>query len=296
MQLEQLENAAMGCWHRGEMDQAQELFLKIKSFDPDNSSLLRFSGLAALYKREPSAERIFQRLTEKHPADAETWFGLGMAAEQHGHTDNAEAAFLQTIKLQSDNFAAHLQLGQIYERRDQKSPMLSHYLAAARLASPPKSIPEQHPLSQFLRHARAVVGMELETQIEQAFQSIVDKYGPPSISRIRQCADIFLGKSVANQSHSKWKPGLFYVPGLSPTMFFEPTQLANTQSLEAHFADVKKELTELLSEQNGFNPYIQHAAGTQAAETWKDLNNSTNWSTFHLIRHGKRVEENCARM
>jgi len=58
---------------------------------------------------------------------------------------------------------------------------------------------------------------------------------------------------------------------------------------------VRAELIALMEDGQGFTPYVDHAEGTHGALVFKDINRSTNWTSFHFYRHGERIEENCAR-
>jgi aspartate beta-hydroxylase len=78
-------------------------------------------------------------------------------------------------------------------------------------------------------------------------------------------------------------------------VFYEREDFPWTERVEAATDMVRGELLALMNEGGGFSPYVNHADGTHGAQVFKEINRSTNWTSFHFYRHGERVEENCAR-
>ncbi len=289
----QLEAQANKLWQEGNTEQAAHAFVALKNVAPDNPSLLRFIGMEAIGRKDfVVAVNVHKRLVEVTPSDPEAWLALGIALLGNRQTDLAMTALQQCLTRQPGNVAALLYCGHIAESQQQPKAALSHYLKAVRNANGPGSNPQ---LADFLTYARNFVGQQLDIEIEQALAPLYAEHGREALARIRQCADFFVGKAQARPTHPLWRPGLFYVPGLKPEMFFDNDDLPDLKKLEAHTDIIRTELMALLDSQDGFAPYINHTPGSRSAEIWKDLNQSADWSTYHLFRHGKKLTENCAR-
>ena len=114
---------------------------------------------------------------------------------------------------------------------------------------------------------------------------------PSLAARWREAASILAGKTkpyhaVVNQ---------LCVPRLPAVPFFERELFPFLAELETKTAVIRAELeAALASARDRFVPYIQYAPG-QPVNQWGELNHSLSWSTLHLWRNGKPVEENLAR-
>ena len=85
------------------------------------------------------------------------------------------------------------------------------------------------------------------------------------------------------------------MPRLPAIPFFERAQFPFLAALETKTDVIRAELeSALAAARDEFVPYIQYAPG-QPVNQWRELNHSLRWSTLHLWRSGKPVEENLAR-
>jgi aspartate beta-hydroxylase len=85
------------------------------------------------------------------------------------------------------------------------------------------------------------------------------------------------------------------VPRLPAVPFFERELFPFLAQLEAKTEVIRAELeAALAANRDEFVPYIQYAPG-QPVNQWTELNHSLRWSTLHLWRGGKPVQENLAR-
>jgi Flp pilus assembly protein TadD len=66
-------------------------------------------------------------------AEAKKISTLGLAAMMHGNWEKAEGYFLEALKLDPDNYNAHMYLARVYENKGQKPEALEHYKAGVKL-------------------------------------------------------------------------------------------------------------------------------------------------------------------
>jgi aspartyl/asparaginyl beta-hydroxylase (cupin superfamily) len=65
--------------------------------------------------------------------------------------------------------------------------------------------------------------------------------------------------------------------------------------LEAAAPAIRAELKDLLDKgDEGFAPYVQYPSGYPESK-WSELDHSERWSAYFLWRHGKRIDDHCAR-
>jgi aspartyl/asparaginyl beta-hydroxylase (cupin superfamily) len=84
-------------------------------------------------------------------------------------------------------------------------------------------------------------------------------------------------------------------PRLPAIEFLDREQFAWLDAFDAAVGDIRTEaLAALTQAAEAFVPYISKPAGSPV-DQWQELNNSKRWSTFFLLKNGKRLEEHLAR-
>ena len=108
-------------------------------------------------------------------------------------------------------------------------------------------------------------------------------------SRFSDALDIMFGRKTVFLQ----EPQHLYFPELPQKQFYDKTEFSWSQSLEARWKDIQKELLEILSDDQFFSPYLQsedHIPNSAATP----LANSMDWSSLYLIKDGNAVPENQA--
>lgn len=292
-----LEAAALARYHAGDMAGAAAGFRHLLEVHPRHSNALQFLAFEAGQRGDfVAAASWYARVAEVEPNDAVTRFNLAMAHFGLSQWPQALAALDEALEREPRMIEAMLHRGSAYERMQQPEDAALAYLRATRFAEAnldPRAMPPE--LKRFLNHALAVVRAHLDSEIERALADLVAAHGESSVARIRKGAEIFAGKRPREYAHPKWRPGLFYIPDLPPQAFYEREDFEWTARVEAATDVVREELLAVLTDGRGFAPYVNHPEGSHAAQIWKGINKSHDWSTLHFWRHGERVEETCAR-
>jgi aspartate beta-hydroxylase len=295
--LAALEAAAMAQYQAGNLPAAAQGFRDVLERDPDHAIALEFLAFEASARADYTAAiAYYQRAAQLLPTEALIQFNLAMAFYGRGDLAEALEALDQTLARDPKQIEAQLYRGTMLERLGRPADAANAYLKAVRFAEgqlDPQLMPTE--LKRFLNHALGVVRTYLDAEIDRNLADLVAEHGAPAVARLRQAGDIFVGKREREYAHPQWRPGLMYVPGLPPQAFYSREDFVWAAKLEAATEMIRAELLNVLQEQRGFAPYVNYAEGTHEAEVWKDINKSYDWSTFHLYRHGERIEENCAR-
>lgn len=242
-----------------------------------------------------SAHDVFKFSLGKELQSPEIYYGIAVCEKAKKNHHSAIDAFREVLRSQPRHLAAALYLGVCYEQVGQKKAALSTFLKAVRLADSLNKSAIPDGLKRILAHASEVIISNLADIFRERLSGIVSEYGVEKLDRVIAGTNIFLGVQAPNYAHELWRPALMYVPGLKPRMFYERDEFAFLGDLEKITDVIRDEFLHVWSQDHGFAPYISHPETSFSAETWRDLNNSRNWSTYHFYRQGRVFQDNCRR-
>jgi len=291
------ESAALALYQSGDADAAANAFRELLVLYPEHATALEFLGFYTLHhERFAESAGYYSRLVVARPTDAASFFNLAMAEFAQGHLDLALAALDHSIAIDPFRIDSLLYRGLVLERMLRPSDSVKAYLKATRFAETQiDSAQIPNDTKRFLNHALGMVRDQVDKEISTALAPLANQYGEAAIARMRKAGEMFSGKLPAQFAHPKWRPGLFYVPDLPPQPFYEREDFDWITRVEAATDVIREELLGILTERQGFAPYVNHPDGSHGAIVFKSLNRSEDWSAFHFFRDGERVEANCAR-
>jgi aspartate beta-hydroxylase len=266
------------------------------SRDAASQSVHRERAFDSLRLRDfPRAERLFEELVTEGSLDPQDHFGLSMALYEQGRLEESGVHLAEACRIEPDFVHAWLYLGVVKERGGDRRAAAGAYLRADRLmnGTDPASIPPD--VRALLDRGARFVGSALFSELSAELASVAARHGTASIERLHHAAEMFAGIRPLRHEHPRWRPGLFYVPGMAPRQFFEREEFPWVDALERQTDAIRDELRTALSDMRGFKPYVQYAEGSEQARVWRALNGSADWSTLHLSRHGRLEDEACAR-
>lgn len=292
-----IEAAALARYQAGDLAGAATGYRAVLALQPDHLIALQFLGFEATQRQDfAAAVGYHQRACAVDANDTSNWFNLAMAHYGTGDLRAALEALDATLLRHPDLLEAQLYRALMLEQMQRPEDAARAYLRAVRFAETHFDARTMAPdLKAFLNHALDVVRQFLDAQIGRSLADLVSAHGAAAVARLTKAGEIFSGKRPPEFAHPKWRPGLFYVPDLPVRTFFEREEFEWTERVEAATDMVRAELMHLLGEGGGFAPYVDHPEGSHGARVFRDINKSTNWTSFHFFRHGQRIEENCAR-
>ncbi|MFN5010877.1 MAG: aspartyl/asparaginyl beta-hydroxylase domain-containing protein [Gammaproteobacteria bacterium] len=209
------------------------------------------------------------------------------ACRMLGRADD-EATALQTA-LAHDPYCwpALLQKADILEKKGELKAAAVMYRDVLRISPPAGYRPEA--FAKPLAHAERMVAMyaeALETTLLQAVGEL-----PGMSQKWREAVSIMSGRT--RPFHADCNQ--LTVPRLPAQPFFRREMFDWVPQLEQHTDAIREEMIAALAEAGAeFQPYIQYRPG-EPVNQWAELNHSRAWTSFHLYRGGKPVEENLAR-
>lgn len=245
-------------------------------------------GIAALQRSDfVTARDALAQVTQSDDASAQAWLLYAQACEGCGDWANALRALDKVLAADSDNPFALLMKGDHFAARRDDRAAVSFYRRAIRRCSQLQQLPGDLPGR--LERAQAAV-TAAEQRFEDKLRIHLAQEGLQSIPP--RCAEA-LAIASGNQPVYLQEPTSFYFPGLPQQAWYSPAQFAWAAEFEAAVPQMRREIEQVLADEQGLEPYVQEQASR--ASRGHSLLNDARWSAFHLWKEGKRVEENAAR-
>ncbi len=290
-EVQALVHAAHQAASAGRWDEAGRLWGEVHRADPNNAQALFGLGGQAMQRGAfLDAVSFFQRACAAKPDDLFGRLMLAGARREQGDVQGELKEIDAALTIDPYFVPGILAKAQWHERRGSSSMAVFYYKTAVKLAPPDHEIPTF--LRSQLQYARekAERGMAaMEAHLNAATEQMIAKLPAAEAERWRESIAIRSGRS--EPFHATCNQ--FLVPRLPAIPFFDRALFPWAEVLEAKTELITQELTRLLaSKSEDFIPYISMKPG-EPVNQWAALNKSSNWSVFHLIKHGVRVEEHC---
>jgi aspartyl/asparaginyl beta-hydroxylase (cupin superfamily) len=277
----------------GRWDEAERVWLEIRRRDPQHPRALFSLGVHALKRGDGAA--AYDLLTAARallPHDLLVLMTLCAACQYVGNAEGEREAIEAALAVDAYFLPALLAKGSWLERFGQRASAAAMFANALKVAPPEAQWPAN--LRAQLTHAREVATAHAEELNTFLLRSIDEKLAtlpPSSAARWRETASILAGQTKPYHAVAIQ----LCVPRLPAIPFFDRELFPFLAELEAKTDVIRAELeAALAANRDEFVPYIQYAPG-QPVNQWAELNHSLRWSTLHLWRSGKPVEENLAR-
>ncbi|HUQ52345.1 MAG TPA: aspartyl/asparaginyl beta-hydroxylase domain-containing protein [Gammaproteobacteria bacterium] len=277
----------------GRWDDAERIWLEIRTREPRHAQALFSLGVHALRRGDGGAAReLLVAARAEAPNDRLVLMTLCAAQRHLGDAAAEREAIEAALTLDPYFLPALLAKSSWFERYGTAASAAAMFSNALKVAPSPHDWPAA--LRADLEHAREVVASHrdaLDMHLERELGALLRGLPAASVARWREAQSVVAGKSQPYNSQSNQ----LHVPRLPAIPFFDRTQFPFLDALEAKTAVIRAELEAALeAAREEFVPYIQYAPG-QPVNQWQELNHSLRWSTLHLWRNGKPVEDNLAR-
>jgi aspartate beta-hydroxylase len=255
---------------------------------PDNRIALLVSAQLHMQAREYSQARAFYEKLASVEPDPMHWVNAALACE-HVQDEAGEAdSIQQALTLDPVHLIALICRARMLERQGKRHKAAAAYGAVAAVAP---------PIDQLSPDLRAAVnhGLRYSADYSREFGGFLDDALKGSVSdlsrkgreRFSLALDIMSGRKRRYDSQSL----VFHYPGLVPVEFFERERFSWLDAFEENTDQIREEFLQVLQREDGFTPYITYPKWTPVNQ-FAELNNSPNWSAYHLIKGGQVVEGN----
>jgi aspartate beta-hydroxylase len=291
-QIKRLEIEANQAMALGRTDLAIKGWEKILNIDPHHIATLTSLGKYSLRGGDfVSAQRAFQRVIDLDGRDSQQWVNLAILCKAKKADEGEAAAIKGALTADPMDLLALLMRATRYERQGNKHKAAAAFSAVAAVAPP---MAQLHPdLHQAVQYA-----IGYKSHYDAEFGAFMDAYLAPhfalhqgeNVRRFSDSLDIMVGRKRRYDSQSM----MHHYPGLAPIEFFERTDFPWLDTFEASTDAIRIEFLQVLSDEESFVPYITYPDDVPLNQ-WAELNNSPEWSAYHLIQKGAVVEENAAK-
>lgn len=236
------------------------------------------------------AREGLKQALEATPSDPGLWLNLALAERALDDNDAELAAIEKGLALDPRSLVGLLLKGDWYERHGRARDAGAAFTAALQVAPPFEHLPGElkapvhHAWEVSQTHAR-----EREAFLRRFVADAADRMGDDQRDRFDEAMDIMLGKKAVYRQ----QPHVLFWPGLPTIQFFDRRLFPFLDPVEAATDAIREEAIKVLAADQGLDPYINYPDSTPL-DQWRELNRSLDWSAYHLVKDGRRIDAHCA--
>lgn len=225
-------------------------------------------------------------------ADPEIPLHIALALRMKGNLSGALSALDTALTIEPYHLLALLSKGAVQEMMGDHKAAAKTYANALKLApSDDRLIPSLRAPVERARKAIAANKQALAEHLRAAVGPLRSRFAAGDVARFDECLDIFAGL----KKRYVHEPLLLDFPQLPAISFYDRAHFPWLPDLEAATDVIRDEALALVkADWDEFHPYIQLPAHAPVNQ-WAALNHSPSWSTLHLWRDGRRIDDVCAR-
>ena len=291
-QIQALSAEATNHANAGRSQQALQCWQQALTLNPNHVPVLTALGQYAFRTGElAAAGRALQRVVELDGSDCQQWVNLAIACRHAGDDEAEERAIQGALRTDPGDLLALILRANQLERRGKMQQAAKAYTAVLAASPPlerldPKLRPAVTQAMAFKDTFDRQFGEFLNRQLELAFKQCGDE----NLGRFQQSFDIMIGR----QKRFSPQPAVYYYPQLAPVEFYDRAALPWLDSVEAATDAIRQEFIDILHAEQGFTPYLSYPDDVPNHQ-FAALNNSPNWSAFHIYENGALVDANAPR-
>ena len=288
-EIEALAALAKNAIQLGNEHAALRFWGSILQMLPNHVPTLNELGKHALKRGEiKAALSAFQRLVSIDSNNLQSWISLAIVYRQLNDEAGEHRSIQQALIIDPSDLLALIMRADLLDRQGLQHQAVMTHVAIAQVAPPLEKL---HPsLQPAVLHA-----LKYKEDYDKKYGQFLDDYLSPfykefsgeKLNRFRDSIDIMVGRKKRFDSQSIG----FHYPNLAPIEFFEREEFPWLVKVEHGTDQIRDEFLQILQTEEGFTPYLEYSQGLPLNQ-FAELNNSPNWSAFHLYKNGALVEEN----
>ena len=285
---------------RGDPAEAEQHCRSLLALEPTHEAALDFLAIRALESGDAAhARAITEQGLVATPDSALLHFHRGCALEATAEHGLARDAFDQAFGNDSQLLEALFRRGGQENVLGLHETMLQTYIQALSLAQKNGLLDSGQQLPDTYRTgiSRAIDTVQdaREEVLDRVLSPLRARHGPAALARIQRALDVYLGKAAIEWPHPLQRPTFLLIPDLPPQPWFDREDFPFLILMENAVAGIREEMLAVLEDEAQLSPYVNMAEDAPAAPVWRELNRSLRWSSYHLFRHGRRIDAHCQR-
>ncbi len=291
-EIANLENQAKKAMSAGQNEAAIKAWERILGIDPTHVPTLVSVGKFSLMTGDlVSAKRAYQRVIDLDGRDTQQWVNLALACQGLKDESGEEKALKAALTIDPMDLLALLMRATLLERQGKQHKAASAFGAAAAVAPPMERLhPDLRPAVQYAIGFKNKYDAEFGAFLDQYLSAHFDAHHGENLKRFRDSIDMMVGRKRRYESQSM----MHHYPGLAAVEFFERKDFPWLDAFEHSTGVIRDEFLGVLADDKDFVPYITYPDDVPLNQ-WAQLNNSPNWSAFHLWKNGTQVPANAAK-
>ncbi len=287
-----IEAEAARAIQEGKEQMALKAWERILAIDPSHTRTLTAIGQHAFKSGNVQSARVaFQRVVETDGKDSQQWINLALAFQGLQDEKGEEGAIKKALTLDPHDLLGLILRANLLERQGKTDRAAVAYGAVATMSPPLDRLsPDLRPAVSHALAFQEKYNRDCATFLDQHLESHYRDFSGENLKRFRDCVDIMVGRKRRYDA----LPMLQYYPGLPAIEFFDRKDFPWLDAFEAGTDAIRDEFLAVLAAEEGFVPYITYPEDIPLNQ-WVELNNSPNWSAFHLCSFGKPVDANAVK-
>lgn len=256
---------------------------------PGHPRVLSAFGMWTLQQGDAqTARQYLERAVLVDPNAAAPWLNLALACRALNAVQDEFNSLQKALQVDPYFSLALLQKARWLETHHDRKAAAPVFHAF--LASLPRGGDQSPAFVSAVAYARNVITQTNEAMfgfIENRVSQVREKYADSPQQRFGACMDILVGRKRLYAS----QPTFMHFPHLPAIQFFDRSEFAWLEEIEAATDDICGELAAILAKDAGeLTPYVQHPVGAPVNQ-WQELNHSLRWSAYYLWKEGHAIYE-----
>jgi aspartate beta-hydroxylase len=276
----------------GNRREAERALAAARAAAPDHPGVLNVAGMRALLGGDAAtARRLLEQAAKLDPATPLLWVNLALAQRELRDAAAERDALEKALALDPRFYPALLQKARLFEREGK--PKLAAFMYHAFLACAPVGT-QDAGLNAAIEHAGKALRQHeaaLENFLRPRVEEARARHNGERLERFDACFEALVGK----RRRYAPQPTFMLFPRLPAIEFPDPGEFAWLDGFDSATEEIRAEaLAALAQAADDFVPYISRPAGAPV-DQWQELNHSKRWSTFFLLKNGKRLDDHLSR-
>ena len=276
----------------GRHDEAARLWKRLLEIVPNHLGALTAIGQHAFRLGDMEAARnAFTRLVAVDGSETQQWINLALICQNLGDEAAEEAAIKSALTVDPMDLLGLILRANLYERQGKRHQAARAYGAVAAVAPPLDQLaPSLKPAVEKAVAYRAQYELALGEYLDAQLAPTISACHGEKLERFRTSVDIMLGRKRRFEAH----PMTFFFANLPAIEFFDRELFPWLDGFEASTDALREEFLASLGMEASLVPYVNYASDVPLNQ-WAELNNSSQWSAFHIYQEGKLVASNAAK-
>jgi len=277
----------------GNRGEAERALAQARAAAPDHPGVLNVAGMRQLLAGDAGAARpLLERAAALDPVSPMLWLNLALAHRELNDQAAERDALEQALTADPRFFPALLHKARLFERQGKLKQ--AAYMYHAFLCCVPAGVPQPPAVRSAMEHANKVLrhnDAALEAFLQPRLDEARARHDGARLERFDACFEALVGK----RGMFAPQPTFMLFPRLPAIEFLDREDFPWLDAFDAATDEIRAEARAALAQAlEDFVPYISKPAGSPV-DQWQELNNSKRWSTFFLLKNGKRVEDHLER-